>query len=148
MGHAERAKELFLNGYNCAQAVTGAFAEEYGVDLSTAMRMTAALGGGVARQREVCGAVLGMAIVLGMAEGGSDPADREAKLRSYHRTQAVSARFREENGSIVCLELLGGAQAGGAPAARTEAYYKTRPCAELVACAAELLEQELSPKEA
>jgi len=143
MKHAERAKTLFQSGYNCAQAVAGAFAEDFGVDIDTVMRMTAALGGGFARQREICGAVLGMGIVLGMAEDAFDPKDANTKTAVYRRTQALCAKFAEENGSIICRELLGGAKSGGDPAPRTDAYYKKRPCAELVAFAAGLLEDEL-----
>ena len=147
MKHAEHAKSLFLSGYNCAQAVVGAFAEELGTEEAMAARMTAALGGGLARQREVCGAVLGMGIVLGLAAGEFDPDDRGAKTDLYRRTQAICARFAEENGSIICRELLSGEKRGGDPSERTEAYYKKRPCAELVAFAAELLEQALSLSE-
>ena len=143
MEYAKRAKELFLNGYNCAQAVAAAFSEAYDIDPALAARMTAALGGGLARQREVCGAVLGMGVVLGLAAGEYVPGDHEAKKCLYQRTQQLSAKFREENGSIICRELLGGVPQGGEPSERTESYYKKRPCAELVAFAAELLEEEL-----
>jgi len=143
MTHAEHAKSLFLGGHNCAQAVVGAFAERFSVNEADAMRMTAALGGGLARQREVCGAVLGMGIVLGLAAGEFDPDDRSAKTELYRRTQAICSRFAEENGSILCRELLGGEKRGGDPSERTETYYKKRPCAELVTFAAELLEQIL-----
>lgn len=146
MERAEKAKALFLNGYNCAQAVASAFSEEYGIAAETAARMTAALGGGLARQREVCGAVLGIGVVLGFTAGDFVPSDHEAKKQLYSRTQKLCDRFREENGSIICRELLSGVPAGGAPSERTESYYKKRPCAELVALAAELLEEELFGK--
>lgn len=126
MSHAEHARDLFRSGYNCAQAVVGAFVDAYGVDKEPALRMTAALGGGVARQREVCGAVLGMGIVLGMAAGTSNAADHDAKTALYRRTQALCARFAQEMGSIICRELLSGKPTGGNPEERTEQYYKKK----------------------
>ena len=145
MKHEERARELFLSGYNCAQAVAGAFAEECGLTLEEAVRATAALGGGVGGMREVCGAVLGMGVALGLKEGSSEPKDRAAKAALYAHMQALSAKFREENGSIVCRELLERAKtaATSMPAERDASYYKKRPCAELVACAARLIEDNI-----
>ena len=67
MGHAEKAAELFLEGYNCAQAVFGAFCEDYGIDFETGMRLTSSMGGGMGRLREVCGAFSGAVMVLGAA---------------------------------------------------------------------------------
>ena len=144
MDQIERARELFQSGYNCCQAVVGAYAEALGLDFDEAMRLSAALGGGVGRMREVCGAVLGMGIVLGLHDGSADPKDRGAKAALYARMQALGAQFREENGSIVCRELLGRPEEGGAPATRDEKYYKKRPCVELVGCAAGILKAELN----
>ena len=95
--------------------------------------------------REVCGAVSGACMVLGILKGYSSPADSAAKTKHYQLIQEFANRFREENGSIICRELLAGVnvQSGGAPEARSEAYYKKRPCPELVSCAAEILDEML-----
>ena len=98
------------------------------------------------RLREVCGAVSGALLVLGALDGDYDPADRAAKAAQYGRVQEFARRFREKNGSIVCREMLGlraGQQDAPAPSARTKAYYAGRPCAEIVASAAEILQQML-----
>ena len=98
------------------------------------------------RLREVCGAVSGALLVLGALGGDYDPADRAAKAAQYGRVQEFARRFREKNGSIVCRELLGlraGQQDAPMPSARTKAYYAGRPCAEIVASAAEILQQML-----
>lgn len=96
--------------------------------------------------REVCGAVSGAAMVLGLVRGYSDPDDREAKKAHYALVREFADRFREKNGSIICRELLSGVGAaeGGDPEARTEGYYKKRPCAALCRQAAELLDEMLS----
>ena len=142
---AQKARQLFCEGYNCAQAVFGAFAEETGMDWETAMLLTSSMGGGVARMREVCGAVSGMALAAGLLWGYSSPTAQEEKKPHYAGVQKLCGQFIAENGSIVCHQLLEGVlvTAGGVPEQRSESYYKKRPCGELVACAAAILEQEL-----
>lgn len=142
MNHkGEFAKNLFLEGYNCSQSVLGAFADDLGLDRETAMRLASSFGGGMGRLREVCGAVSGMFMVAGLKYGYSDPHDKDAKAKHYKRIQDLAAEFRGENGSIVCRELLGlpGGPDHPVPAERTPDYYKKRPCAELVKCAAEIM---------
>ena len=143
--HAEKARALFLQGYNCAQAVACAFGDVTGLDGELTARMTSSFGGGLARLREVCGTVSGAALVLGIVRGYSDPADQDAKKAHYARVQEFARRFREQNGSIICRELLNGTDTvpGLVPEARTAEYYKKRPCPELVYCAAKILEEML-----
>ena len=147
--HAELARDLFMQGYNCAQAVFCAFCDVTGLDIDTAARMASSFGGGLGRLREVCGTVSGAALVLGMARGYADPGDYAAKKAHYALVQEFARRFREANGSIVCRELLKevGVTEGGAPEARTEAYYKKRPCPNLAYCAAEILDEMLKDGE-
>ena len=102
MGHGERAKQLFMEGYNCSQAVLGAFCEECGLDFKTAMKMSSSFGGGMGRLREVCGAVSGMFMVAGLLYGYDDPKGQAEKTEHYERIQKLAQQFREENGSIVC----------------------------------------------
>lgn len=143
MNHQERAEALFLEGYNCAQAVFAAYSEELGMDFETALKLSSSFGGGMGRLREVCGAVSGMLMVVGLKYGYSDPKDKKAKADHYALVQKLAKKFEEQNGSILCRELLGlGHQKDGPlPEARTEAYYQTRPCAELVRSAAKLIEE-------
>ena len=135
----EKAVELFATGKNCAQAVFCAFAADFGIDESTAAKISSGLGGGVGRQREVCGAVTGATLALGMKFGPD-------KAAVYKAVQRLSAKFKAETGAIVCRELLAGtgATTGGAPEARTAEYYRKRPCAELVRLAAALTAAEIA----
>lgn len=130
--YGEKAAALFATGLNCAQSVYCAFAEELGMDAETAAKVSAGLGGGVGRLREVCGAVTGATLVLGMKYGPD-------KTAVYEKVQEFAAIFKQEMGSIICRDLLAGtgATSGGAPEARTTEYYKKRPCAEIVRFAAD-----------
>ena len=138
MTHVEKAEALFMSGMNCSQAVFGAFAEDFGMDASTAAKVACGLGGGVGRLRAVCGTVTGASLVLGLKYG-------EDKAVVYPHVQDFCARFKAECGSIVCRELLAGipATTGGAPEARTAEYYKKRPCVELVKLSVRLLDEML-----
>lgn len=149
MTHGERAEELFKKGYNCAQAVTAAFAEDMGMDLDTAARMASSFGGGVGRLREICGCVSGMALVAGILYGYSDPEDTEGKAELYSLVQELSGEFRKKHGEIICRNLLAGITSDSSPVpeARTEAYYQVRPCAGFAASAAEILEKKMKERE-
>ena len=136
------AKELFLAGYNCSQAVFCAFAEDFGLERGLAARLSASFGGGMGRLRMTCGCVSGAVMVLGLALG-YDPenAPKDAKAEHYEQVRQLAAALEKRNGSLICKELLAmkgvDATAGGAPEARTEEYYKRRPCPEYVRVAAE-----------
>ena len=141
MNHKENAVSYFKQGYNCAQSVVMAFADVTGLDVKQSARLASSFGGGLGRLREVCGAVSGIATVIGILYGYDDPNAPGAVQEHYARVQEVAGKFKELNGSIVCRELLGGnPSTGGSPEPRTEEYYKKRPCAELVGIAAEILD--------
>ena len=87
MQHGETAEQLFRDGYNCAQAVLMAFADVTGLEPDTAARLASSFGGGLGRMREVCGAVSGASMVLGLVKGYADPTDADAKKAHYHLVQ-------------------------------------------------------------
>lgn len=144
--YKEKAIELFNEGYNCSQAVFGAFCEEINIDFETAIKISSSFGGGMGRLREVCGAVSGMFMVAGMKYGYTDPKDREAKAEHYKLIQELAEEFKKLNGSIVCRELLGLGQGPDShvPEERTKSYYKKRPCAELVGISAGIIEEKIN----
>ena len=139
--HNYKAAELFLEGYNCAQAVTVAFCDVTGPDEKQAAKMVSAFGGGMGRLREVCGAVSGMFFVLGQLYGYDNCDSDENKKELYCRVQALAEQFREQAGSIICRELLKNPPSDPNPTPRTEEYYKVRPCARMVMLAAELMDK-------
>ena len=144
-GHAGLAKQLFLNGYNCAQAVFCAFSDMTGYDINTSARMASSFGGGLGRLRETCGVVSAAALILGIVYGYDDPSDHEAKKHHYALIREFAERFRTKNKSINCRELLTLAglspETGGEPEQRTEEFYRMRPCPRLVYDAALILDE-------
>ena len=141
----ERAKALFKQGFNCSQAVCAACADIYGIDEQTALRIAASFGGGIGRMRQTCGAACGMFILAGLENGSATPGDAEGKKQNYTLVQDLAAKFKQENGSLICAELLGIAPKPQEPTpeARTENYYQKRPCVEMVANAVRIYLEEL-----
>lgn len=137
---SDKAKELFKSGYNCSQSVLGVFCEELGMDFETAMKIAYPFGGGMGRMREVCGTVSGMFMAAGLMFGTPDTS---SKAEMYKKIQDLAAKFKEQNGSIICRELLQGIESSTSPtpSERTETYYKKRPCVELVEDAVGIFEE-------
>ena len=141
MTHSEKAAELFLQGYNCAQAVAVAFCDVTGLDERFTAKTISAFGGGMGRLREVCGAVSGMFMVLSYLYGYDDPNASAEKKQLYTRVQELAGKFREINGSIICRELLNNPPSDPNPSPRTAQYYAQRPCVRMVMTAADLLDE-------
>lgn len=134
----EKAKTLFKQGFNCSQSVFAACADLYGIeDEALALRLSASFGGGIGRMRQTCGAACGMFMLAGLENGSAVVGDAEGKKQNYALVQELAEKFEQENGSLICAELLGIAPKPQEPTpeARTEEYYKKRPCAEMVASA-------------
>lgn len=155
MTRREIAVDYFNKGYNCCQAVLLAFQDLTGLNEETSAMLASSFGGGMGKLREVCGAVSGMFMTIGLISGYADPKDTVAKAAHYKRIQDLAAQFKAKNGSYICRELLSGEVAGRdpisaseissstPPAERTAEYYKKRPCGELVGDAAEILSEYL-----
>ncbi len=143
---ADRAREMFLEGYNCSQAVVGAFADEFGFDPVTAMKFAEGLGGGMGRMRLTCGAVAAMAVLASMKSSTGQAGDLKLRGEIYAVIQKMAGEFKEQNGSVICAELLGSAlpaDRGALPEERTPDYYKRRPCADKIYQCALLVEKYL-----
>ena len=128
MQRSEQAKKNFMSGLNCSQSVL--------------------LGGGVGRMREICGTVSAMMLVLGCVFYDADHPTTAEKSALYALEQELADRFRQKYGSIVCRELLKGIVSDASPAAeaRTAEYYRKRPCPDMCAEAAAMLEGFLKEK--
>ena len=136
----ERARELFSNGYNCAQSVLGAFCEDGGLDFISALKLAAGFGGGL-RCGEVCGAVTGAVMALGLRYGFYIEKDFEQKNICNAKTYEFIQKFTEAKGSVLCRDLLGAdvrkPEDHLLPAAR-ESHQKL--CPDIVAAAVRILE--------
>ena len=145
MNRADRAEELFRQGYNCSQSVFAAFLDLVGMTTEEAAKMASPFGAGFGKLREVCGAVSGMTLLAGCLQGYSDPEDYESKKELYALIQKMCAEFKDAEGSIICRELLGLKEGEdlAEPSVRTEEYYKSRPCIGACRTAAEIAEKHL-----
>jgi len=146
MNKKSKAKELFESGYNCSQSVFCAFCEDVGMDFEQGLKLSSSFGGGMGKLREVCGAVTGMFMIAGLKCGYTSNNDDEAKTEHYRLIQSLAEKFKQKFGTIICRELLNMPSDGHVPAKRTEEYYKTRPCSEFIAYAAEITEKEIIRK--
>ena len=100
----KNATSRFEQGFACSQSVLSTFAPELGLSEKTALKIASAFGGGMVRQGEVCGAVTGALMTLGLKYGSTSP-DNEEEIREA--SQELMQRFKEKNGSLLCRELLG-----------------------------------------
>lgn len=148
MTRKELAKKLFTEGYACSQAIVLAFSDVVNVNEETLKKISLPFGGGLGRLRLTCGAVSGIAMVIGLVFSNDDLKDN--KLNVYEITREVVGMFEKRNGSIICKDLLENkglqVEVAGTPEKRTNEYYKKRPCKELVYDAADILENYLIEK--
>ena len=151
VSRADQAVALFREGFNCSQSVFATYADLFGMDRETALRVSASFGAGIGRMREVCGAASGMFLVAGLLSGATEGKDQTAKKNNYEIVQFLAAEFKKKNGgSYICRELLGLDKAVGksipggvTPEVRTDEYYKKRPCPVTIHGAAEIIEYVL-----
>jgi C_GCAxxG_C_C family probable redox protein len=146
MNQIENAVDTFKQGYNCAQAVLSAHCHDFGLDREMAIKLTAPFGGGIAATGEVCGAVSGAIMVLGLWCGSDDVGNPESKEKAYRITREFLKMFKEKNHSILCRNLIGMdiSTPDGIENARKEGVF-TEMCPKFVWDASEILEELMKP---
>ncbi len=139
----ERSVNYYKNGFNCSQALLATFASDFGLSEEMALRVATQFGGG-ARKGEMCGAVSGALMVLGLKYGHYHYNTPEEKANAYKIAEDFMNRFIEKNGTVVCRELL------GYDLSKPEDMIKIKEldlfkntCPEMIKCATELVEQML-----
>lgn len=144
----EKAVAFFKSGFNCAQSVVAAFADQYGFTEEQALHMAASFGGGIGRMRMTCGAACGLFMLAGLEKCAIEGKDRESKAANYALVQELAEEFRKRNGSLICAELLGlkKPEITSVPDERTMQYYAKRPCAHMVEEAARIWVEYLENK--
>lgn len=149
MDRGKLAKELFNQGYNCAQAIVLAFQDKLNIEKKQLEALSSSFGGGVARLREICGCISGMGIVLGLMYGNYDKLDNDAKSNHYQRVQKLSFLFKDKMKSYICSDLLNQLKGPEVPVAsiRNETYYNQRPCGKYIEYMANLIESEINSNE-
>jgi C_GCAxxG_C_C family probable redox protein len=143
MNHSEAAISCFNSGFNCAQSVLTSCCEEVGLDLETALKIAGAFGGGMGRLGEVCGAVSGAFMLIGLKYGKYQTGDDQALEKTYALVQRFASEFQTLHGSLRCAELLG--EAPQTPEARQRfAGNMKKVCPELIQDAVKIVETILA----
>jgi C_GCAxxG_C_C family probable redox protein len=106
MDHVKKALEVFSNKYHCSQAVLAAFSEELGMDEKTALKLGGCFGGGMCKG-EVCGAVTGALMAIGLKYGQCNTEDLISRKLTNDKTNEMLELFQQKNGSYLCKDLLG-----------------------------------------
>ena len=133
MDYVQRAKDYFTQGYNCAQAVAMGLAPAVGQDEDHMRAIANAFGGGFTRLREVCGAVSGMMMIIGLKHS------EMSKTEMYEYARKAIDEFKEICGSYICRDLINATDnTSTTPEARTTQYYAKRPCLEIVEIATKI----------
>ena len=149
MDRKEYAKQLFYEGYACSQAIVMAFSDLLDVDQEQLKKISLPFGGGIGRLRLTCGAFSGMIMVTSLLFSNYEDVE-ENKIKTYEIVQELAKRFEEVHTTLSCEKILELAQIdiqiGGSPEARTDEYYKKRPCGKVVYQAAKILEDYLIEK--
>lgn len=130
------ARGYFEQGYNCCTSVMLPYAGELEMDQETIMKLTSSFGGGMAKLKEVCGAVTGMFMVMGLKYGYTEPGPTNQKVEHYKLLQKMAGAFKEKNGSLLCRDLLD-----------EEKCPHHECCAAYIEDVIELLEQEIQKKQ-
>ena len=148
----QRAVDNFMAGYGCCPSVVAAFSDLYGLDETMAKKIAAGFGGGVGRLRMMCGAVSGIVMLVGLDCGQTEGSDRDGKSACYKVVQDLLEQSKQDNGSLICAEILGikgheKAKSSYVASERTAEYYKTRPCAAKVESAARIFANYLKNKQ-
>lgn len=144
MNKVETAISCFKEGFSCSQAVLSAYSDMHGLNRELALKISQPFGGGIAHMGEICGAVTGAFLVIGLKHGRIKAEDIEAKEKTYELVLEFVKRFKSLHGSINCTELLGydlGSPEGMKLAEEKELF--TTVCPKLVQNAAEIIEQIL-----
>lgn len=107
MTHKEKTEQFLHQHYHCSQALFGAFAKDFGLDLKTAFRISTCFGGGM-RQGGTCGCITASLLVLGMAFGFYDSQDKEQEVYGNQKTEEFIKRFAQGmDGVVCCRDILG-----------------------------------------
>ena len=143
----EEAAEIFNKGFNCSQSVFSVFSDDFGIARNDAAKIARGFGGGIARLGEVCGAVSGAVMVLGLKQESGNLKEEEKKEDVYDKVNEFVKKFKEKNSSILCKDLLGEdlLTENGRHNAKEKNLHET-VCTKLVKDAVEILEEILKNK--
>ena len=145
MSKVDLAVSCFEEGFSCSQALFSTYSPQFGLDREIALKVADAFGGGMGRMGEICGAVTGAFMVIGLKHGRTIADDKQSQGKTYSLVNEFASRFKSRNGSIVCRELLGYdiSTPEGMNTAKEKKLFATL-CPKYVRDAAEIIEQILT----
>lgn len=126
---SEMAEVKFVEGYNCAQSVLFSFCGELGLDGDVALKLSCGFGGGMGRMGEVCGAVSGGIMALGLKFGRGENDERAAMDLTYTKIREFMNRFSAKHGSCLCRKLLSGCDLNTSAG---QTYFKENECFNII----------------
>ena len=147
MDRKQKAVDYFSQKLHCSQSVLAAFAEECGITEEQALRLGSCFGTSM-RRGEVCGAVTGALMVLGLLYGQKKAGDTEGRQTSNKVNDLMMDRFKEKCGSYICNDLLGCdvTTSEGIQYCRDNKLF-TDFCPKMVAAAVEVVEEIIKSQE-
>jgi C_GCAxxG_C_C family probable redox protein len=110
MDRSEIAVNKFREGYNCAQSVVFSYSDKLNISKDLALRLANGFGGGMGRKQEVCGAVSGGVLVLGLLYGRGENEDKQKQEYAYAKVGELIDRFEAKYGCVNCRKLLDGCE--------------------------------------
>jgi C_GCAxxG_C_C family probable redox protein len=142
MDRSEQAVAKFVSGYNCAQSVIFSFCDDLGLDKDKAMKIACGFGAGMGRKEEVCGAVSGGIMVIGVKYGRGGNEDRKTTDNTYGKIRELMKQFSKRHGTYICRELLNGCELTTEEGQKTylEKDYFNKVCKSCVKSVVEILE--------
>ncbi|MHC1777133.1 MAG: C-GCAxxG-C-C family protein [Lentimicrobium sp.] len=144
MNRSSEALKAFDSGFNCAQSILYTFGKEFFKEEAFALKLASGFGAGISYRGEMCGAVSGSLMVIGLQYGYSDLAMEREKEMNYLVATEFIAAFKQRNGSLVCNQLVKSEinTPEGLETARRDGLFD-KTCPGLIASAAEILESLL-----
>ena len=138
----DEAAEAFRRGLSCSQAIFSVYGKDLGLDPGTAVKIASAFGAGVARSGEICGAVSGALMVIGLSQKPEDIQDASSREKVYTQARRFIEEFTARHASVHCTELIGYdlSDPKQFAEAKEKKAFATR-CSKLVRDAGEILEE-------
>lgn len=108
MKRSEVAVNKFRDGYCCSQSVLFSFADELEISEDMALKIANGFGAGMGRKQEVCGAVSGAVMVIGLLYGRGVNDGKDKHEYTYDRVRDFIDAFEAKHNTVLCKKLLDG----------------------------------------
>ncbi len=147
LSKAQQASDLHKQGFNCCQAMAVVYGPPFGLTADQCAKVAAGFGGGIGRMGNICGALSGAIMIIGLKYGATDPKDKATKMRTYQIVAKAAERFKLHCGSLHCRDLLGFDLSTPEGSLRSQQPGAFDPCADFVREAGDILEEILSKEQ-